>query len=378
VSSLYFDNAATSYPKPQCVNKAVNNALKYCTGNPGRSGHGHSIASANMIYEARCKIAELFDAGDPSRVIFSMNGTAAINTAVFGLPASCKNILISDVEHNCVYRSVVERCRRIGGKFSVFKTFYANNKTMSSFENSVKDKIDAVVINAASNVDGRVLPIEQIGARCKSLNIPYVIDASQLAGHFPISFKRLNCDFLCCTGHKGLFGPMGCGFAILSDRGKDLLPLIYGGNGINSSDAFVGSDLPERFESGTLPVLGIAGLSAGVDHILKNDIINENNERYQALISAFVGDISENRNLKIYHADGGCPIISITHNSIGAESIAEYLWKNGIAVRAGLHCAPLAHQAIGTADIGTVRFSFSEFNTVNDCKYAASLLNKLR
>lgn len=377
MSSLYFDNAATSYPKPQGVYKAVNSALKYCSGNPGRSGHGYSLTSSNMIYEARCKIAELFDVDDPTRIIFTLNGTAAINTAVLGLHSSCRKIMISDVEHNCVYRSVVERCRRNGGKFVLFKTFYDKNNTLREFENAIKDRVDAVVINAASNVDGRILPIEEIGARCRTLNIPYVIDASQLAGHFPISFKRTNCDFMCCTGHKALFGPMGCGFAILSDKGKEWLPLVFGGNGLNSKDAFVGADLPERYESGTLPVLSIAGLSAGVDHVLSIDF-NEKQDRYRSLISTFINDISDNGNLKIYHAESGCPIISITHDRIDAENIAEYLWKNGIAVRAGLHCAPLAHQAIGTDDGGTVRFSMSEFNTVNDCKYVASLLSKLK
>jgi selenocysteine lyase/cysteine desulfurase len=170
---------------------------------------------------------------------------------------------------------------------------------------------------------------------------------------------------------------MSCGFAILSDKGKEWLPLVFGGNGLNSKDAFVGADLPERYESGTLPVLSIAGLSAGVDHVLSIDF-NEKQDRYRSLISTFINDISDNGNLKIYHAESGCPIISITHDRIDAENIAEYLWKNGIAVRAGLHCAPLAHQAIGTADGGTVRFSMSEFNTINDCKYVASLLSKLK
>lgn len=377
MSSLYFDNAATSYPKPTEVYKACCNALLYCGGNPGRSNHDLSLQSARAVYEAREAVSELLNFYDPSRVVFAPNATYALNTAILGIPGIGGKIIISDMEHNAVLRAVAEKCRRDGASYEVFRTYDGDDrKTLASLENHLNENCRAVVINAASNVDGRILPIKAISKLCKQSNIPVIIDASQLLPHRIIDATEIDFTFLCCAGHKGLLSPMGCGFSLLGKNAEQFTPLTFGGNGINSMELFMGDELPERYESGTLPVPAIAGLSAGVRFVMKHG--KEIEEHTRAITDKIIDKLSEIKGVRVFHSNCGCPVISFTAEGISSDLVAEMLSKRGICVRSGLHCAPLAHCTLGTENGGTVRISPYFANTEIDCNHLIKAICELK
>lgn len=368
MSSLYFDNAATSFPKPRCVYNAVASALVKCAGNPGRSTHKEAERSAKAVFEARESVCKYFGCASPNNVFFTQNATTALNTAILGVKINSGAVLISDIEHNAVLRPVAERCRREKTSFKIFKTFPDDiERTVDSFASELSDNICCVAINAASNVDGRVLPIREIGELCKLRNIPLIIDASQLAGHRKIDMSSLNCSILCCAGHKGLMSPMGCGFGILGDIEAEFLPLLFGGNGINSKSIYVGDETPERFESGTLGVPCIAGLCSGIDYLENaGSAWYETEKRNTDMI---VNGLNKIDGASVFHSIGGVPVISFSHPFTDCEEIASFLANRGIAVRSGFHCAPLAHNSIGTYERGTLRISPSAYNSIEDCEY---------
>ncbi len=376
MSSLYFDNAATSYPKPKCVYSAVTEALIKCGGNPGRSTHKEAERSARTVFKAREAICRYFCASEANKVFFSLNATAVLNTAILGLKGEGGSFLISDIEHNAVLRPVAVKCKRDNSRCKVFRTYPGNNeKTICSFLNELTEDTRCVAVNAASNVDGRVLPIKAIGDICKQRNIPLIIDASQLAGHRIIDLTQIHCSILCCAGHKGLFSPMGCGFGILGDIEAEFSPLIFGGNGINSKDIFIGDDLPERYESGTVAVPSIAGLLAGIEYLEKSEsALVEIEKRNTKLI---VEKLRGLNGLNIFHENDGVPVISVYHEKVDSEELGSKLSDNGIAVRSGFHCAPLAHHSIGTFEHGTVRISPSAFNTFDDCMYLTECFKRI-
>ena len=367
MSSLYFDNAATSYPKPLCVYKAVNEALIKCTGNPGRSIHREASASAKAVFETRERVAGYFNSKDVGNVFFALNATAALNTAILGIHCSGGALLISDVEHNAVLRPAVIKCKRDNLVLKQFKTFEDQEKTFCSFKSALTGDVKCVAVNAASNVDGRILPIAEIGNVCMQKGVPLVLDVSQLAGHKRIDISKIPCTAMCCAGHKGLYSPMGCGFGILGDIEAEISPLYFGGNGVNSKDIFVGDELPEKYESGTIAVPNIFGLYSGIKYLeALGDTVNIAESRITEYIVSKLKEINE---IEVHHAEYGVPVISIVPNKMLCDDLAFQLSKLGIAVRSGFHCAPLAHNAIGTYETGTVRISPSAFNSLDDCNY---------
>lgn len=365
MKNYYFDNAATSYPKPASVYNAVHEAMIIAGGNPGRSAHELSKKASLLIYETRELLCEFFDYDHAERIIFTPSATFALNTAIHSLIGSGGTFLISDIEHNATLRPIIKKAKSENAEVHVFKTYENSEQTLDSFKSSIPEKCRGVIINAASNINGRTLPIYEIGKVCKQLGLPYVIDASQLAGHEQISFEKASCDFLCCAAHKGLFAPMGCGFMILNDSSVSCEPLIYGGNGINSLSFDMGSEAPERFEAGTPPVALIAGLKAGVEFINKVGIsaIKESAMQQKKYLE---NRICECEKYKVYSSEGSVPVISISHKLKNCERVCEELSVRGFSARGGLHCAPLAHRTIGTEDIGTVRISSGYFNTKQD------------
>jgi len=356
----YLDNAATSFPKPENVYKAVNYALRNCSGNPGRSSHKPAMESSELIYKTRESIAELFEADAAERVTFTLNATHAINAALRGLPNHNGTILISDMEHNAVLRTVNALCDKFGCDYSVFTTYKdSTGKTVRSAKELMNKKCICVVMTAASNVDGRILPYAEIAEECSKRKIPFILDASQLAGHKKISISKENITVLCAPGHKGLFGPMGCGIMILGNNGEEFFPSIYGGNGTNSMELDMGSTLPEKYEAGTLPVASIAGLGAGVQFI-KNVGFSEIERVSQSLIDKTLNILEKYPDITLYHKYGGSPVVSITHRSISSGKLEEFLASEGICCRSGLHCAPLAHHTLGTINRGgTLRISLT-------------------
>ncbi len=357
---IYFDNAATTGVKPPEVIKAVDNALKMYSANPGRSGHAAALRTAEAVYKVREKTADFFGAKSPENVVFTMNCTHSINCVLKGVLRPGDHVVISSLEHNAVVRPL----KKIGVSFDVAKiSFTDESETVEEFKRRLKPHTKMVFITAASNVFGKILPLKAIGKLCRDRGILFAVDAAQLAGVIPINMQETGIDFLCVAPHKGLYAPMGIGILIT----EKFIPntLIEGGTGTNSLEFVQPQVLPERMESGTLNLPGIMGISAGIDYLKKMGM-----ERIylheMGLIEKIYNSLERMPFVKLYtpypKASEYAPVLSFNYGDLSSEETGMLLAKMGIAVRAGLHCAPLAHKYAGTAERGTVRVSVSAFN----------------
>ena len=376
---IYLDNSATSFPKPKEVYDSYKNAIKYYHSNPGRGGYENSIATADKIYEIREKTAAFFGEKNAENVIFTANCTTAINMVLKGLLKPGDHVLISDLEHNAVVR-VIEYLKRYSSiEYDIFETdFYDDAKTLKSLRKSLKAQTKLVFCTHASNVLGVCLPIEQIGSFCKQNNLYFAVDGAQSGGILPLDMQRQHIDFLCLAPHKGLFAPMGTG--LLIGDGSKLDTILQGGTGSQSLNLSQPSFLPDKLESGTANVCGIIAMGAGIDFIEKHG-----RERiYQtdfSHISAFWKALNEIPEMDTYYrldvARQCAPVFSFNVHGIESEVVADMLANKGICVRAGFHCAPLAHKKIGTTQGGTVRISPSFFTNVNEINYTISTIKNL-
>ncbi len=374
---IYFDNAATGYPKPRSVIRAVNNAFDKFGGNPGRSGHSLSVDASRMIFGCREAICDFLNYNYPERVVFTPNASYALNIAIFGLYEKNSNIIISDLEHNSVLRPVVALSENKDNNIS-YTTFSAawmrDELVISDFVSKITDKTKLAVITYASNICGRILPIEKISNICKQRNIKLIIDASQACGEIPISLKDLYFDAFCSAGHKGLYGPTGTGFVIFSD-GCEPKSLIFGGNGINSEVPYMVGEIPERLEVGTLNTVGISGLCEGVKFIEKLGVsyIHESCTEIRKFIEAEL----QNSGAVVYgdYAEK-TPIVLFNIPEFDAARISSFLDGCSICTRSGLHCAPTAHKALFTGAYGAVRVSLGYANTMQEAERFIITLNK--
>lgn len=359
---VYFDNAATSYPKPQSVLFAVNDAVKIYGGNPGRSGHKVSMRVSEKIFEVRKKLSDFFNTS-PERVIFTLNCTHALNMAIKGVMAKGGHIVTSSLEHNSVLRPIYKMA--LDGKitYSVAKVSEDKEKTLKAFKNMVTPDTKAIVCTFASNVSGTLLPIKELSVFCRERGIIFIVDAAQGAGMFKIDMKDI--DILCTAGHKGLYGTTGTGLLICGGD-FDIDTIIEGGTGSNSLELIHPDFLPDRFESGTLNTVGILSLGAGLDVITKKGV--ENIYLYEmALCMRVYNELKRMKNIslvaesfKLYEK---APIVSFNIKDIDSSRVSGLLSERGYMLRGGFHCAPLAHKQFGTDDTGAVRFSPSHFNT---------------
>ena len=373
---IYFDNAATTEKKPLEVKKAVMSALNNYSANPGRSGHLLSNETASRVYKCREKVGLFFNA-DAENVIFTANCTAAINFVIKGVLKEGDHAIISSLEHNAVARPIYKFYKDGIIEYDVCPIIMGDREaTLRSLKRLIKENTKLVVFTHASNVTGEIMPIYEIGKLCHQHGILFCVDAAQTAGVLPIDVKD-NIDFLCIAAHKGLYAPMGTGILIAEKAIENTI--IEGGTGSFSSVLEQPLDTPERLESGTVNVPGIFGISAGIDFIKtrKTEAIYEHELR---LIRKIYDDFVNMENVILY-AD--CPIIkkyvpvlSFNIKNRTSTEVAEYLSKQGIAVRAGLHCAPLAHKTVGTIDTGTVRISTSAFNTSEEVRIFVSKIYK--
>ncbi len=371
---IYFDNAATGGKKPPSVIKAVNNALSEYSANPGRSGHSKSLKTAMAVYSAREKTAEFFGASGPENVVFTANCTAALNYVIKGILNSGDRVVVSSLEHNAVVRPLY----KIGVEVDVARASLVDDRlTLAEFSKKITPDTRLVICTGASNVLGKILPITKIGALCKERNIPFAVDGAQIAGVVPIDMQSMNIDYLCLAPHKALYAPMGLGVLICE---KPIInTIIEGGTGTNSEEMVQPEFLPERLESGTINVPAIMGLSAGIDYLKQmgiTKIYNYEMELMGHLYNSLAG--LEKAMLYTPYPMSGmyAPVLSFNIYGRSSTETAEYLSKNGIAVRAGLHCAPYAHKQIGTLDKGTVRVSLSSFNTLYEIKNFINLIRK--
>ena len=376
---VYLDNSATSHPKPKSVYQVYKNAIKYYYSNPGRGGYENALLCAEKIYETRTKVAHFFGESKEENVVFTANCTTSVNLVMKGLLKKGDHVLISDLEHNAVVRCVDKLRRESGIKYDIFSTdFYNDDNTLCSLSSLVKPETKLVFCTHASNVLGVSLPIEKIGAYCHRRGITFAVDAAQSGGILPLDMARMHIHYLCLAPHKGLFAPMGTG--ILIGDGTKLNTLVEGGTGSFSVSRLQPDFMPDKFEAGTLNTGGILAIGAGIDfieHCGRETIFHKDREHilhlYEGLRQAenciLYADYSK---LSVFS-----PALSFNIKNIPSEKVAEYLAQKHIYVRAGLHCAPLAHQKIGTIDRGTVRLSPSFFTTNKDINYAIRTIKNL-
>lgn len=350
---IYFDNAATSYPKPECVVNAVKSALENNSANPGRSGHILSVKAAEKIYSVREKVADFFGCSSPERVIFTANCTEAVNFVLKGVLSYGDHLIVSNLEHNAVARPA-NKLKENGVSVSVFNAF-ANN-IEDELSRYVTPKTKMIFCIHASNVCGKVLPLDRIGNFCKEKGILFGVDAAQSAGILPIDMKKQGIDYLCIAPHKGLFAPMGTG--ILIAEGPIQRTVLEGGTGSNSLSLEQGTELPEMLESGTVNLPGILGISAGIDFVKKKGIRNIYEHEIR-LCNMLYKKLEDFRNIRVYFDDGKvkAPVMSVCIDGLDSNEVAARLNRKGVAVRAGLHCSPFAHKTLGTTDTGTVRIA---------------------
>lgn len=374
---IYLDNGATSFPKPLSVRQNVDISLKKFSANPGRSGHSLSLRAAKEIFECRKRLKELFNVNSEEEIIFTENCTMALNTVIFGLPSEGDHVLISSMEHNSVTRPL-ESLKDKGVTYSTFDYSYDDNETVDNVRNLIKPETKLVICTHASNVFGFRFPIERICALCHAYGILFCVDSAQSAGVFDIDVGTNQYDFVCMSGHKSLYGPMGTGVLILNNR--NLKPLLYGGTGTESVKKSQLEGLPEKFESGTQNMNGISGLKAGVDFVKNRGIKNIYNHEYKLAKRLFNG-LANNRKVITYNKsfDYGkvAPVVSFNIDGVYSEDLVAKLNKYGIMTRGGLHCSPLAHTTMNTIENGTVRVVPGAFNTINDINYLLNVIRKL-
>lgn len=374
---IYLDNGATSFPKPLSVRQNVDISLKKFSANPGRSGHSLSLRAAKEIFECRKRLKELFNVNSEEEIIFTENCTMALNTVIFGLLSEGDHVLISSMEHNSVTRPL-ESLKDKDVTYSTFDYSYDDNETVDNVRNLIKPETKLVICTHASNVFGFRFPIERICALCHAYGILFCVDSAQSAGVFDIDVGTNQYDFVCMSGHKSLYGPMGTGVLILNNR--NLKPLLYGGTGTESVKKSQPEGLPEKFESGTQNMNGISGLKAGVDFVKNRGIKNIYNHEYKLAKRLFNG-LANNRKVITYNKsfDYGkvAPVVSFNIDGVYSEDLVAKLNKYGIMTRGGLHCSPLAHTTMNTIENGTVRVVPGAFNTINDINYLLNVIRKL-
>ena len=375
---IYFDNAATSWPKPEAVRAALSDYFGDAGGNPGRSGHRMSVAAARIVENARERLAELFHASDPSRIVFTQNATHALNLALYGVLRPGDHVVTTSVEHNSVMRPL-RHLETLGAEVTVVACGPDGMLDPNDVRLALRPRTRLLVTTHASNVAGTLVPVSPLGALAREHGIPYLVDASQTAGAIPIDVEELGVDLLAFTGHKGLLGPTGTG-GLYVREGVALAPLIRGGTGSDSAHEIQPEFLPDAYESGTPNVAGIAGLSAGVGFLLERGIeAVRTHER--KLVAQFQAGASEISGITLYGPGDAalqCGLVSFNVAGAAPSEIGLILDESfGIMSRTGLHCAPAAHRTLGTFPTGTVRFSFGWFNTPAEVDAALDALRKI-
>ncbi len=376
---IYFDNAATSWPKPDGVPEAMARFLRECGANPGRSGHARSIQAGRIVYEARERIARLFGLADPLAVAFTKNATEALNVALQGLLAPGDHVITSVMEHNSVLRPLrhleergvsVTRLACPGGALDA-----------AALARAITPGTRLLVLGHASNVTGALAPIADVGELARARGVLFCVDAAQTAGCHPIDMEAMHIDLVAFTGHKALFGPQGTGGLCIGERARGKLrPLLFGGTG-SASDSDAQPDfLPDAFEAGTLNAVGIAGLAAGLAFVEERTVaaIRQHELALTGRLIAGLRGIPAVRVLGAGEAASRTAVVSFNVDGWSCSEVATALEERaGICCRAGLHCAPLAHRQLGTFPDGAVRFGLGAFNTASEIDAALDELRVL-
>lgn len=376
-SMIYMDNAATTLRKPVQVKEAVLAALD-TMGNAGRGASDPALDASRVIYGTREKLAGLFHAESPSRIVFTVNSTESLNIAIKGLCDPGDHVITTVLEHNSVLRPLYE-CRERGTALTILGCDEKGNISYEEMERAVRPETKMIVCTHASNLTGNMIDLERVHAIAKRHGLLLIVDASQTAGVWEIDVQKLGIDVLCFTGHKGLLGPQGTG-GMYVRSGVEIRPLLSGGSGIDTYNTHHPAQMPTALEAGTLNGHGIAGLGAAVSYITETgpDTIRE---RELALMQRFYLGISGIPGVKVYgdfSTKNRAAIVSFNIGDYDSSEVSDELNVcYGIVTRPGAHCAPLMHQALGTVDQGAVRFSFSHFNTEEEVDAAVRAVKEL-
>ena len=377
---IYLDNASTSFPKAPTVATAMSDYITNRGININRGAYSLAYDVEDIIYTTRQRLNTLFNGHDPSHVIFTQNVTMSLNMVIKGLLKSGDHVLVSSMEHNAVMRPLTQLLDK-GITFDIIPCDKMGSIQLESMDSLIRPNTVALIINHASNVCGTIQPLESIGSICKTHNLQFIVDAAQTAGVIPIDVKACHIDALCFTGHKGLLGPQGIGGIILTkEMAQNLTPLIAGGTGSFSHLETLPTHMPDAFESGTLNLPGIIGLNEGLAYIESQGMENIHNHEL-VLTQSFLEGLQSIDGINIVgkqNIQDRTAVVSITIDGMDPASIAYELESTyHIMTRVGLHCAPRAHQTLGTYPEGTVRFSFGYANTLKDVESALSALNTI-
>lgn len=377
---IYLDNASTSFPKAPNVASAMADYITNRGININRGSYALAYDVEDIIYTTRQRLNTLFNGHDPSHVIFTQNVTMSLNMVIKGLLKSGDHVLVSSMEHNAVMRLLTQLLDK-GITFDIIPCDKMGSIQLESMDSLIRPNTVALIINHASNVCGTIQPLESIGSICKTHNLQFIVDAAQTAGVIPIDVKACHIDALCFTGHKGLLGPQGIGGIILTkEMAQTLVPLIAGGTGSFSHLETMPTHMPDAFEAGTLNLPGIIGLNEGLSYIESQRMENIHNHEL-ALTQAFLEGLQSIDVVNIIgkqDIQDRTAVVSITIDGMDPASIAYELESTyHIMTRVGLHCAPRAHQTLGTYPEGTVRFSFGYANTHKDVETALSALHRI-
>lgn len=378
---IYFDNAATTWPKPAAVRESAVGFFGRYGANPGRSGHRMSMDTATAVYRCREAAAELFDLSDPSRVVFTQNCTQGLNQILQGALLPGDHLLISDLEHNSVLRPAYRLVQQGRIQMDVVETAPGDDDaTVEAFSRAVRSNTKMMLVTHCSNVFGFRMPVERLAALARQRHILMAVDGAQSAGVFDIRCERDGYDYVAVPGHKGLYGPTGTGMLLIGRDAPPLAPMMSGGTGSLSRELLQPQELPDALESGTLNTFGILGLLAGI-RFVQRVTTAQIREREHLLAQRLCHGLMKIPGVQVYgdakSLEKGAAVLSFGVEGQTGEQTAQLLAEKGFALRGGLHCAPLAHRKMGTLESGTARAGIGYFNTAQQvdalCQAVAQL-----
>lgn len=376
---IYLDNAATSFPKPSSVYDEVLKFMRGYCANPGRGGHEMSVYSGRKLMSAREKISSFFNIKDPIRLCFTKNTTEALNIGIKGLLKENDHVIITGMEHNSVIRPLKALERERGVEISIARGKELGKITGDDIKRLVKKNTALVITTISSNVNGIIMPVKEIGQVCRSLGIPLLVDGAQGAGTIEIDVQDMNIDLFAFPGHKGLMGPQGTGGLYIRE-GIKINSLMEGGTGSDSKSIYQPEIMPDYFESGTLNTPGFIGLAAGVEFIEETSLKNIRLHKNMLIKRLHLG-LKEIKNIILYSDDSienNSGIAALNFRNADSSEVSDILDKKySIATRAGHHCAPLAHETLGTDKMGLVRLSVGYFNTIEEIDHALDAFREM-
>lgn len=364
---IYLDNAATSFPKPPAVLERMAGDYARFGVSPGRGSYDLAVCASELVWEARKKVAAFFNGPAAERVIWTACATDALNTAILGLLKPGDHVISTRLEHNSVLRPLFHLREKYGITYDLVPFDGQGLVDPRDVEKAIKSNTRLVVVTHASNVLGTVQPIGEIGGICLEYGIPLVVDTAQSAGHIPVDMHECNISAVVFTGHKGLLGPAGIGGLVIDEK-TEIMPTRYGGTGVDSHSLKQTWDYPHRLEAGTHNLPGIFGLSAALDYLQDGETGDKNSENELTLTKLLYEGLGSIDGVIIHSPPPqGVPVLTCSISGMDATAVGEILDGDyQIAVRTGLHCAPLVHETLGTVETGAVRFSPGPFNSRED------------